>query len=346
MKNKLKLFYLLIAVTILFFGCQKSELNDNSTNNDGEKTTPVYCGTPMVTNIYELSQDSNLTQGTTSYGTVTIVNDAQNLYVTYDLIDGWEINYELPEYKRGAHLFVGTQAQLIATHTNPDVQILSENTVHLWEGKLPYAYVPSGAGVNVYTFTIPRNSITIDCPTIVAIVDIRNTATGVVKHDLSARANTKCYAYYFQYCMQSCGGNETAYAKADNGTCFLTLPNVNSNNWGWSNLVSAPGTYYWPIWAGAGQCNTGNATEAGKLKVIFDGANVTVSYNLYGGYHLDETHLWVGKDYLPKKNNKYVTAPGQFGHTQTGLNGASTYTYASIPITAPFYIAAHSVVYW
>jgi hypothetical protein len=148
--------------------------------------------------------------------------------------------------------------------------------------------------------------------------------------------------------MQTCGNCETGYAKGDdpNSNCFLTLPGVNSNNWGWSNLVTAPGTYYWPIWAGAGQCNTSNGTESGKLKVVFDGTSVTVTFMMYGGFGLTETHLWVGKDYLPKKNGKYVTAPGQFGNNHGGLNGAANDTFGPMIMTAPFYIAAHCGVCW
>lgn len=340
-----KSIFLFAAVPLFFAGCEKSQLNDSPANADVEKSTATYCGTPMVTNIYEQAQDGSGIPGSTSYGTVTVSNDADNLYVTYDLIEGWEINYTGPAYKIGINLFVGTQAGLEAIH--PSNVFGVNSSVHIIEDLLPYEYMPSVAGVTGYTFVIPRSAIAVDCPLIVTTIDIRNSLTGVIKHDLSAMSNTKCYAYYFQYCMQTCGGNETAYAKADNGICFLTLPGVNSNNWGWTNLVNAPGTYYWPIWAGAGQCETGNGTEVGKLKVVYSGGQVTVSYNLYGGFHLDETHLWVGQTYLPvNKKGNYITAPGQFGNTQSGLNGASSFTYSPITIAAPFYIAAHSVVYW
>jgi len=346
MKTLLKKSIFLIATLPIFLvGCEKSQLNDSSKNTDVEKSTLTYCGTPMITNIYEQEQNGSGIPGTTSYGTVTVSNDADNLYVAYDLIDGWEINYTGPAYRIGINLFVGTQAQLEAIHALNVFGV--NNSVHIIEDLLPYEYMPTVPGVTEYTFIIPRSAISVDCPLIVTSIDIRNSSTGEVKGDLSAMANTKCYAYYFQYCMQSCGGNETAYAKADDGTCFLTLAGVNSNNWGWSNMVSAPGTYYWPIWAGAGQCNTGNGTEVGKLKVVYASGQVTVTYNLYGGFHLDETHLWVGKTYLPvNKKGNYITAPGQFGNTQSGLNGVSTYTYSPITISTPFYIAAHSVVYW
>jgi hypothetical protein len=350
MKKNLKtIMYLLLAIPLVFTGCQKSDLTDNSAEKSAAKTVAVNCGTPMVYNIYELQQVEGGTPGTISYGTVTISNDATNLYVKYSLLEGWVINYGETASKIGAHLFVGSEAQLLATHTG--VTFEDENSVHLWENNLgPYRFEPKeGPGVNEYTFTIPRNTIYVDCPYIVALVDIKNTQTGVVKTDLSARAYTKCYAYYFQYCWQSCGSGscETAYAKANqNSTCFLGLAGVNANNWGWSNQVTSSGTWDWPIWAGAGQCETSKGTQVGTLHVSYDGKNVTVKYNLFAGFKSTGTHLWVGNTYLPMKNGKYVTAPGQFEIAYQAFYDPSTESYGPIPMTAPFYIAAHMEVCW
>jgi len=338
-KNLKKIFLLIFILPIIFYGCKKSDVTDDTKNMNSEiKASTVYCGTPMVTNIYK-------GDGTTSYGTVTVGNDAENLYITYALTGDWTINSVGDKWKIGVHAFVGSQAELLKTHEG--IEFLTDETVHLWENNLPYKYEPSSPGLKEYTFTIPRTLITENCPYIIALVDIRNSVTNQVITDLSAKPLTKCVAFYFKYCLQYCKC-ETAYAKAPEpqSTCFLTLSGVNSNNWGWSNKVEAPGTYEWPIWAGAGQCNTSKATEVGKLKVVYDGKYVNVSYNLNNGFHLTETHLWIGKDYLNNKNGKYITAPGQFGNMHEGLLGASSDSYGPIEISAPFYIAAHSGVCW
>jgi len=345
MKRSLKiLVYLLVAVPILFIGCKKSELADNPISINVEKNGIAYCGTPMVTNLYTFG-------GTTSYGTVTVGNDANNLYITYVLNGDWEITNEGEWWQNGVQLFVGTEAQLLATHVGTEVR--PDGTGHFYGETFPYQYVPAGTGVKTYMFTIPRNTLTENCPLIVAMVHLKNSVSGEFVWDVTAKANTKCEAYYLKYCMQYCYC-ETAYAKAGSGsTCFLTLPGVNSNNWGWSNLVSGSGNWEWPIYASAAQCNPDKGTLVGNLHVFYDGTAVTVTYDLDPGFNLTETHLWLGADnnvgpieYLPMKNGKYITAPGQFGNTHSAFDDTSTDTFGPVTIAAPFYIAAHAGVCW
>jgi len=131
---------------------------------------------------------------------------------------------------------------------------------------------------------------------------------------------------------------ETAYAfGSDLATCFLTIPNKVSNNWGWTNQISAAGTYTWPLYAGAGQCDISKGTLVGYLTVVYANGQATITYNTNTGFTLDETHLWVGKDLLPKNNKgKYVSNPG--GYNYNGQNPAV------VNITLPFYVAAHAEV--
>jgi len=129
---------------------------------------------------------------------------------------------------------------------------------------------------------------------------------------------------------------ETAYAKGPNAICFLDISPKRGNNWGWTNKITGPGAWNFPIYAGAGQCDVSKGALVGTLDVTYDGAIVTVFYNIDSDYSLDETHLWVGSDMLPMKRGKYVSNPGGFNY-----NGQNP---VSVDIVAPFYIAAHSVV--
>ena len=130
---------------------------------------------------------------------------------------------------------------------------------------------------------------------------------------------------------------ETAYAKGLNAICFLDIPNKQGNNWGWTNKITESGSWNFPIYAGAGQCDESKGTLVGTLDISYDGTTVNVFYNIDSEYSLDETHLWVGTDLLPKnKKGKYISSPGQFPY-----NGQNP---VSVNITTPFYIAAHSVV--
>lgn len=132
---------------------------------------------------------------------------------------------------------------------------------------------------------------------------------------------------------------ETAYAYGGNyATCFLNLSPRNANNWGWTNYIGE-GSYDWPIYAGAGQCNISNGTLVGNLSVEYFAGTVTITYELDPGFNLDDTHVWVGKTPLPLKKGKYTTAPGQFNHNFKNpviVNGLS----------GNIYIAAHAGVCW
>lgn len=132
---------------------------------------------------------------------------------------------------------------------------------------------------------------------------------------------------------------ETAYAYGDNlATCFLDIPGVRSNNWGWTNFIGE-GSYDWPIYAGAGLCDISKGTLVGNLSVEYFAGTVTITYELDPGFDLDETHVWVGTTPLPIKRGKYTTAPGQFNH-----NGENPVVVSGL--SGNIYIAAHSGVCW
>ena len=132
---------------------------------------------------------------------------------------------------------------------------------------------------------------------------------------------------------------ETAYAYGGNvATCFLDLSPINANNWGWTNYIGE-GSYDWPIYAGAGQCDISKGTLVGNLSVEYVAGTVSITYELDPGFTLDEMHVWVGTTPLPIKRGKYVTAPGQFnnnGENPVVVNGLS----------GNIWIAAHAGVCW
>ena len=136
---------------------------------------------------------------------------------------------------------------------------------------------------------------------------------------------------------------ETAYAYGEGNSlstlCFLDIPNKQGNNWGWTNKIG-PGTYDWPIYAGAGQCDISKGTDVGNLNVVYSDGAVTITYQIDPEYVLGETHVWVGEDpnLLPKKKNgKWDSAPGQFNY-----NGMTTVTVTDL--SGDIWIAAHSGV--
>jgi hypothetical protein len=139
------------------------------------------------------------------------------------------------------------------------------------------------------------------------------------------------YAYYAYKC--GCYGSLA--------TCFS---HWGFSQWGWTNGPLGNGTYTFDIYAGAAQCNIYKGEKVGYLTVSYNGSTVIVTYHMYSGYKMDETHLYVGCDPLPKKNGSYTVAPGQYPYSHD-LSNASTDTY-TVTITGccNIYIIAHAVV--
>jgi hypothetical protein len=130
---------------------------------------------------------------------------------------------------------------------------------------------------------------------------------------------------------------ETAFAFGDDAaTCFIDL---GFRNWGWSNGPFGPGEYEFDVYAGAGQCDPSKGTHVGTVTLSYNGLEAVVMYNITEGYLLDDIHLYVGNDPLPKnKKGKNTVAPGLYPY---GDPGTLTYT---IPIQGDIYIVAHGVV--
>jgi len=144
---------------------------------------------------------------------------------------------------------------------------------------------------------------------------------------------------------------ETAYARSRDESqrhCFLDIAELGSNNWGWSNGPLGTGEYTFDLYAGAGQCDISNGILVGTLSVNYDGAAATVTYNITEpGCGMDETHLYVGSEILPRNGESFTTAPGLYpgdGLPHDDLGGATTDTYTITGLSDDIYVVAHAVV--
>jgi len=346
------LLLLMIAIPMAFSGCQKSDLDDNVTakSDDFVKSTSFTytpCGTQLIGDLYPQGipannnavYDPNPTYNTSvSYGTVTVGNDLVNLYVTYELAAGNTLEK--------TYLYVGLEEGLpvggpYGNHLYPDGE------GHYYPTMFPHKTIFSQNETS-FSYVIPLEGLP-ECFIVLAVADIKNAAGTVLPFvSAKARPELKCYGYYMQYCKQDCiSVCETGYAFGNSyANCFLTIPGVNSNNWGWSNGSIGNGTYSWPIYAGAGLCDITVGTLVGTLDVMYSGGTATITYNMEDGVQLMATHLFVGKDILPKKNNKYTTAPGQFPYKHDNLNGVNSDSYTINGLSGNIYISAHADVCW
>jgi hypothetical protein len=114
------------------------------------------------------------------------------------------------------------------------------------------------------------------------------------------------------------------------GTCFSDL-GLGFSNWGWSIKLPGTGTYTFPVYAGAGQCDITKGTYVGDVTVVY-AANgiVTFTYDFEPGFSASETHFYAGKTKVQYVKGKPTVAPGQY-KIAAGLTGE-------------IYIIAHAVV--
>ncbi|OUR91653.1 hypothetical protein A9Q87_10130 [Flavobacteriales bacterium 34_180_T64] len=142
-------------------------------------------------------------------------------------------------------------------------------------------------------------------------------------------------------------GCETAFAYDKEGICFIDDDDLNSNRWGWSiGPLSAPFNGAYDIYQGAGRCDLDNGELVGTLKVSYqlDGT-VSVDYEAFEGFGFYETHLFIGDEKFPRKNNgSFTVAPGQYPYGDSIPDGTDLVSYSESGFSGDIYIIAHSVV--
>jgi hypothetical protein len=133
------------------------------------------------------------------------------------------------------------------------------------------------------------------------------------------------------------GGCETAYAYGDH--TFIDL-GITQARWGWEITIAELGPACTPLYAGAGQNDISKGTHVGTVCYDYDGATLDVSYDLFDGFGLAETHVYAGCTEVA------TIAPGQYGNAHGDLDGAASDGY-SIALSCdelPAFLVAHAVV--
>jgi len=147
--------------------------------------------------------------------------------------------------------------------------------------------------------------------------------------------------------------SETAWARLEgSNTCFIDIPALNANRWGWTNGPLQPGIYTAELIAAAGQCNLANGTDVGNVTLNYNGSTLVVTVNAQGtnastgvNYNLEEVHIYAGSQMIPLGQNGQLTvAPGQLGYNSGALDAATTHSTAITGLSGPIYVAVHSVV--
>jgi hypothetical protein len=299
-----------------------------------------YCGTPKLVTLYAGQ--------TIDAGTVTVSNDADNLYVTYTTANGWLLSE--------THLHVADSLAGIpqTNKGNPKV------------GNFAYqrSYDPP---VSEDTYVIAKSDLSLDANNSVviaahaAVVQVDDSGNVIASEtgwgDGDPFVDRGSWAMYFQYTWQDCNGGggggsdtETAFAfGGEDAQCFLDLDLDNDgvgdfNRWGWTNGPLAEGSYSFDIYAGAGQCDLSKGTLVGTLSVAYSSGTAIVTYQTDSPYTMVETHLYVGSDILATNNGDYTVAPGQYPTIHGELGNITSDSYTVSGLSGDIYVVAHATV--
>jgi len=278
---------ILFSIFVLFNSCEKDGINigdDPQLKKSSGLSYSSSYSAPEAFPCGDLMQVKLLAGQTKDAGTVTVSNDEDYVYVTYETKNGYYIN--------NAHLYVGSlQNAPINNGGNPVL------------GSFPV--IISGVPAQTTLITITFSAADLDADFIVAAkAEVYKLTNGQMTDkdgawaegtDFNPKGN---WATYFEYEKQEC-----VFEYQDD--CFIEEKE-----------------YYIYI---------DFKDQAGKLKVINDNENVTITITSSGKYVMKNTYLFAGKLVkLPIGSNGYP-AYTNFPYYSTSNNYILTYTY-TVPL--------------
>jgi len=293
-------------------------------------------------------------------GTLFVEVVGDELVVTYNTSGGWET--------KETHLWIGTDmADMPQTRQgNPKI------------GNFPYQGADS--------YSIKLSQLGFSCPSADAefyvaahaSVQLTNDSGSVIQAETAWAEGSRFVERgmwgTFSTITLSCatvaapvnpvGQCETAFAYAvgsnpvdgDITNSFLDIDENGDgkgdfNRWGWSIGPVAAGQYQWDIYAGAGQSNINKGTWVGTLTVDYDTmmagyAIVTFDIDENSPYYMEENHLYVGNEILPRNvNDEFTVAPGQYPTIHDTLaSGTKTDSYLVNGLSGDIHVVAHATV--
>jgi len=322
--------------------------------NAAEQCVKTGDGTGVHTEILYAGQ-------TIEAGTVTMEVVGTDLTIIYETTGGWEL--------QETHVWVGTDLADMPQTRKGSPKI----------GNFPYQ---SGdiTGDTSYSVSIPLLQLGFACPSADtayfvaahAAVQLNDGAGNIIQTETGwsdgdryvQRGMWGTYSTITLTC--DCGTTEppvagkceTAFAYSggtnaiddDSTNSFLDIVDEDGgdfNRWGWSNGAISAGSYSWDIYAGAGQSDITKGTLVGTLTVDYDGSTATVWFDMTAGsdYYMDENHLYVGNEILPRDvNDEYTVAPGQYPTIHDELKGATSDNYTIEGLSGDIYVVAHAAV--
>ncbi|MFO8069613.1 MAG: hypothetical protein R6U02_06570 [Alkalibacterium sp.] len=129
--------------------------------------------------------------------------------------------------------------------------------------------------------------------------------------------------------------------------CFPDDDDIDDTRWGWTNGKLTEGTYNFPLYAGAGQCDLSKGQITGNVEIVYEGTTVTVTFtstddaSFYKEDGTTETHLYVGSEKMPPKG----AAPGEYPNNgDLDVSSESEVKYVVNDVSGDIYVIAHAVM--
>lgn len=191
----MKKLFVLIALSFFVFSCQKSKdiIPATASLYSPEFTVPAGysvpdCLTPSETALMAGQSDN--------VGSVTLWNDENNVYVSYQMIGAYKL--------KQTHLYIGACSSIPVNGAgNPRI------------GLFPYSATHGTTGVSVYTYTIPRSSLPAGCVCVSAHAEVvAYNSSGQQYYSETgwgqgAQINDGgSWAMKFEYCPEECEEGE------------------------------------------------------------------------------------------------------------------------------------------
>ncbi len=335
----IKLVTLSLISIVFFLGVSFSQAASVLTaDNSGVRSDIIYAGQHIPV------------------GTVTTEIVGTDLVVTYATTDGWELVE--------TQLWVGTDLTEMPQNKKGSPKI----------GNFPYKSTFFAA--TTHSVSIPLDALGFTCPSdatdyiiaahsSVQLVDgegvITQTETGWSEGSLFVEKGMwGTYSTITFTCenllvdSKSASVCETAFAYSGGTNAIdedmthsfldITEEDATLNRWGWSNGTITEGVYEWDIYAGAGQSDISKGVLVGTLVVDYNGSTAQVTYNIDAPYYMDENHLYVGNDILPRDTNgQYTVAPGMYPSIHD-LADTSVDTHIVYDVSGDVHVVAHATV--
>lgn len=355
------IFGLAAGIAILFSACQRERfVDDVATDSENQQRSVLSANTFDIgcpSTSYKLfngekADDANLV------GNVTLSNDAQFLYVRYEISS--------PKYYLSkVQLWAGNDYTKVPSMYAGDPRYPDYS-------KFTYKEDNLSTSTTVYTFTVPLKEVVEDMKIFCEkplYVYAHATLGPMPRYDVKegeawsygTSFNGKIWGWYSEY-KGCCSFNpppagyedETAFAKIalmDNGYVFTSFSDksnpekypslsLSPNRWGWAGnlLFEKYNAYVAPIYASAARNDISKGTLVGYLYVKYYDDRVKVQYQMDVPYLLREVHVYLNRD------KPTTIAPGQYGFAQYFNTPTSSYSNEFKLGEKQAWIIAHAVV--